>query len=146
MKRIIIVLGMILPVVANAANMCIKDDAVMIVLDPQVAGTALSNNEEGKTWSTRFSYGIISGIGGCHNVGTGTTLVVGGVASDQVNITSYSSGRYCYCKMLKPMESAWVYSGLNNIYSCYQDCASRCSETIASSVDLRAGLFGNIVQ
>ena len=143
MKRIMVVLGMILPVVANAANMCIKDDAVMIVLDPQVAGTALSNNQTGKTWSTRFSYGIISGVGGCYS-NLGDTQGV--VASDQVNITPYSSGSYCYCKMLKPMESAWVYSGYSFQGRCPSDCASQCSSRTASSVEVRSGLFGNIVQ
>ena len=142
MKRIMVVLGMILPVVANAANMCIKDDAVMIVLDPQVAGTALSNNQTGKTWSTQFSYGIISGIGGCYS-DVGSTQGV--VASDQVNITPYSSGSYCYCKMLKPMESAWVLSGAN-IVQCDRNCASNCSSKTASNTEMRAGLFGNIVQ
>ena len=140
-----VVLGMILPVAVNAANMCIKDDAVMIVLDPQVAGTALSNNRTGKTWSTRFSYGVISGIGGCYsNVGA----TQGVVASDQVNITPYSSGKYCYCKMLKPMESAWVFSGYigGGDINCDIDCASTCSSRAASAVALRAGLFGNIVQ
>ena len=144
MKRIIVVLGMILPVAVNAANMCIKDDAVMIVLDPQVAGTALSNNSKGKTWSTRFSYGIISGIGGCYsNVGS----TQGVVASDQVNITPYTTqGGYCYCKMLKPVESAWVYSGYTDGSNCANNCASRCSSYAASGVALRGGLFGNIVQ
>lgn len=141
MKKILSLFVMIfLPCVSHAANMCIKNDAVMVVLDPQIGGTALANNATGKTWSTKFSYGVISGIGGCYsNVGS----TQGVVASDQTNITAYSAGNYCYCKMLKPVVSPWVYSGHNHSY-CATNCASYCSSNAASAVALRAGLFGNI--
>ena len=126
---------------ANATDMCIKDDALMVVLDPQINGTALSNNATGKTWSTKFPYGIISGIGGCYN-NVGSTQ--GGVASDQTNISAYSTGAYCYCKMLRPIESAWVYSGSSNNDSiCAAYCASYCASSAASAVALRRGLFGS---
>ncbi|MBO7508885.1 MAG: hypothetical protein J6T57_01225 [Alphaproteobacteria bacterium] len=139
MKKIIITLLIIAPAVANAANMCIKNDAVMVVLDPQINGTALSNNATGKTWSTRFSYGVISGIGGCYSASGGTQ---GDVASDQVNVTPYSTGNFCYCKMLKPVESAWVYFGTP--YNCVSNCAGNCSSGAASAVALRSGLFGSV--
>ena len=143
MKKILSLFAMIfLPCVSHAANMCIKNDAVMVVLDPQVGGTALANNNTGKTWSTKFSYGVISGIGGCYN-NVGSTQ--GGVASDQTNITPYTGGTYCYCKMLRPIESPWVYSGSSYSGSnCATNCASYCSSSAASAVALRAGLFGNI--
>ena len=145
MKKIIIAILMILPFFAHAANMCIKNDAVMIVLDPQVGGTANGNSATGKTWSTKFSYGIISGVGGCYsNVGA----TQGGVASDQ-NITPYTSGTYCYCKMLKPAESAWVYSGYGSSAASYNNncanyCASYCASNAASAVALRVGLFSTV--
>ena len=127
---------------ANATDMCIKDDALMVVLDTQINGTALANNATGKTWSTRFPYGIVSGIGGCYsNVGA----TQGMVATDQTNISAYSSGTYCYCKMLRPIESAWVYSGsLNFNNDCATNCASYCASHAASAVALRRGLFGSV--
>ena len=146
MKKIVITLITLLPIVAYGDNMCVKDGSILVVLDPQIAGTALSNNQEGKTWSTQFSYGVVSGIGGCYNDVGSTT---GGVASDQVNITPYTTGSYCYCKMLKPVESAWVYSGLSNYYTsrCADNCASTCSSSTAgAAVALRAGMFGNIAE
>ena len=147
MKKIFLFF-IILPCVANAANMCVKDDAMVIVLDPQIGGTALSSDASTKTWSTKFSYGVISGIGGCYNnVGSPQ----GVVASDQTNITPDSTGYYCYCKMLRPIESPWVYGGLTSIsvYTpslCASSCASSCSSYAASVVALRAGLFNNPVQ
>jgi len=142
MKKIIILIATFLPIFAHAENMCVKDGSVMVVLDPQIGGTALSNNATGKTWSTQFSYGIISGIGGCYN-NVGATQ--GAVASNQTNITPYSTGYYCYCKMLRPIESPWVFSGFNHGYNCPSDCASYCSSNAASAVALRTGLFSNLV-
>ena len=144
MRKIVIALITLLPIVAYGDNMCVKDGSVLVVLDPQINGTALSNNQTGKTWSTRFSYGIISGIGGCYN-DVGSTQGV--VASDQANITPYTTGSYCYCKMLKPVESAWVYNvSFYSVGYCASGCASSCSSNTASAVVVRAGLFGNIAE
>ena len=142
MKKIIILLVAFLPILAYGENMCVKNGSVMVVLDPQIGGTALANNATGKTWSTRFSYGVISGIGGCFSdVGS----VLGAIASDQ-NITPYTVGGRCYCKMLRPIESAWVYGGGDTTFSCSARCAADCSSGTASNVALRAGLFGNVIE
>jgi len=143
MKKIIILIATLLPIFAHAENMCVKNGSVMVVLDPQIGGTALAYNNTGKTWSTQFPYGIISGIGGCSNE---SPNVQGAVASDQ-NITPYTGGTYCYCKMLRPIESAWVFSGLSTGYTCASSCTRHgCSTSSTSSVALRAGLFGNIIE
>lgn len=142
MKKIILLIMAFLPIFAHAENMCVKNGSIMVVLDPQINGTALSNNATGKTWSTKFSYGVISGIGGCYS-NVGTTL--GGVASNQTNISAYSTGQYCYCKMLRPIESPWVYSGLYSV-SCGSRCMSDCSSNAGSLAALRAGLFGNVIE
>ncbi len=143
MKKIIILIATFLPILAHGENMCVKNGSVMVVLDPQINGTALSYNNTGKTWSTKFSYGVISGIGGCYN-NVGSTL--GAVASDQTNITPYSTGAYCYCKMLRPIESPWVFSYSRDNGDCAERCASKCSSYAASAVAVRAGLFGNVIE
>jgi len=143
MNKIIVLFLTLAPIVCYAADtMCVKPTTTVVVLDPAINGTALANNATGKTWSTQFPYGIISGIGGCYN-NVGSTQ--GGVASNQTNITPYSTGGLCYCKMLRPIESPWVFSGVgNNNTSCLTDCARVCSSNAASAVALRRGLFGNI--
>ena len=140
MKKIIILIATFLPIFAHAENMCVKDGSVMIVLDSQINGTALSSNATGKTWSTQFSYGIISGIGACSSEAGSTQ---GEVASNQ-NITPYTSGRYCYCKMLRPVESVWVHCSYDG-NGCVSNCASECASYAASSAALRIGLFSNLV-
>ena len=138
MKKIILFITAFLPILAHAENMCIKNGSVMVVLDPQIAGTALASDATGKTWSTKFSYGVISGIAACStNVGA----TQGMVATNQT-MTPYSTGTYCYCKMLRPIESPWVFYG--NVVYCATDCASRCASYAGSAVALRRGLFGNI--
>ena len=128
------------------ANMCIRDDALMVVLDPVISGAALASDATGKTWSTKFSYGVISGIAACYtNVGA----TQGMVASNQT-MTPSSTGAYCYCKMLRPVESPWVFSGSNSgspyysVNACATNCASVCASYAGSAVALRVGLFGNI--
>ena len=144
MNKIIVLFLTLAPIVCYAADtMCVKPTTTVVVLDPNINGTALASNATGKTWSTKFSYGIISGVGGCYN---NVGAVQGGVASDQTNITPYTGGTHCYCKMLRPIESPWVFSGYSDSpsYNCTPNCASRCSSLAASAVALRAGLFRNI--
>ena len=143
MNKIIVLFLTLAPIVCYAADtMCVKPTTTVVVLDPNINGTALASNATGKTWSTKFSYGVISGVGGCYD-DVGSTQGV--VASDQTNITPYTTGAYCYCKMLRPIESPWVYSGYSSFNSdCASYCAFYCSSKAASAVALRAGLFGNI--
>ncbi len=141
MNKIIVLFLTLAPIVCYAADtMCVKPTTTVVVLDPSIRGTALANNATGKTWSTQFPYGIISGIGGCYsNVGT----TQGEVASDQTNITPYSTGTHCYCKMLRPIESPWVFSVSND--NCATHCPLYCSSNAATMVAVRRGLFGNII-
>jgi len=137
MNKIIVLFLTLAPIVCYAADtMCVKPTTTVVVLDPNINGTALANNNTGKTWSTQFPYGIISGVGGCYTNGNA-------VVSDQTNITPYSSGLHCYCKMLRPIESLWVYAGYSN--GCPSVCASMCSSNAASAVALRNGLFGKVI-
>ena len=129
---------------AMGANMCIKDDVVMVILDPVVNGSSLSSNATGKTWSTSFNYGVISGIGGC---GTAPSPVSAGVlAPNQSAISPTSTGTYCYCKMLRPIPSQWVFSGgiSANANTCASSCASNCASYVGSKDALRRGLFSSV--
>ena len=129
---------------AMGANMCIKDDAVMVILDPVVAGSSLSSNATGKTWSTSFNYGVISGIGGC---GAAPSPVSAGTpAPDQSVLSPTSTGTYCYCKMLRPIPSQWVYVGYrsNSDANCASNCASLCASRVGSMDAVRQGMFSSV--
>lgn len=146
MKKIIILIIAFLPILAHAENMCVKNGSIMVVLDPQINGTALTSDATGKTWSTQFPYGVISGIGGCSSVGVCTTA---GCIPQNQNITPYQEGNFCYCKMLRPIESVFVwtyYTAGNGEPSCKTNCAAGCAEYAAKNVIFRTSLFGNVIE
>jgi hypothetical protein len=137
------------PYMAIAANMCVKDDAVMVVLDPVIGGTSYGGDTASKTWSVTFPYGVISGIAGCSTEALSGSANMGKAAANQ-DISVYSTGGYCYCKMLYPIESKWVFVGgnfMNNAPAqCKDGCAVEgstvsCAKLIRQQVDLRRGLF-----
>ena len=139
--------GLIITTGAFAADLCIKNDAMVVAMNPFYAGTANGYDSVSKTWSTRFSYGTISGIAACATDCTTT----GCVATNQ-NMNMYSTGASCYCKMLRPVESRWVFSGISTYYygpsndGCTPNCASNCASNAASASALRRGLFGNVIE
>ena len=150
MKKILFVLLSCFPMFANAANMCVKNDTVMVVLDPVVAPTSVTYDNTGKTWSAQFSYGVVSGIAACTGgMGSLGALDLGTLAPDQDALSVYSTGYYCFCKMLVPVESQWVFthngSPQGHVY-CGTECAKWCTantEGISSSAAFRRALFGS---
>ena len=141
-KLCFILFGLIITTGAFAADLCVRNDAMVVAMDPLFNGTVASYDNTTKVWSTRFSYGTISGIGACADDCRPTQ---GCVATNQ-NMNVYSVGNACYCKMLRPAPSRWVFSGVgyNGPTQCATDCASRCASNVASSVPLRRGLFRSI--
>ena len=133
--------GLIITTGAIAADLCIKNDAMVVALNPMYNGTANGSDSVNKTWSTRFSYGTISGIATC-----ATDCETQGCVATNQNLNVYSTGGRCYCKMLRPAPSRWVYSGhfSSNGNYCARDCASGCASNTASALALRRGLYGSI--
>ena len=140
MKKIIVIFMMCtLPIASYSANMCVKDDAYVIVLDPQIAGTVISNDTTNKTWSTQFPYGVISGIGTCSNVVNSTA---GTPATDQTAISvTNTTGAYCYCKMLRPFESQWIFI-FKYVHSGACSASCNCANR---DVGIRRAFFSNPV-
>ena len=153
MQRICIGFLFCIMIITNAiaADLCVRNDAMFVALSPDSGGTAQSSNATGlKTWSTRFNYGIISGIAACYgsvaceNGGSNA----GCIATNQ-NLSSFGAGGKCYCKMLKPALSMWVYymwrgDGGGGESVCPGSCASWCASGVATSLPLRQGLFGSV--
>ena len=145
MKYIFITFLCMLPFVANGADtMCVKPTTTVVVLDPSIDGTELSSNVTGKTWSTQFSYGVISGIGGCTEDAGGCNKV-GCASTQQENITVYSTGSRCFCKMLRPIESKWIYRSYPGANNCPGKCASLCATAAGNEPLLRTGFITNII-
>ncbi len=153
MKKLLLLL-IVLPLTAHAANMCVKNDTLLVVLDPNIAPTSTSYDNDARTWSATFSFGTISGIAGCgawQSLGTSTTDV--GVKSKNqsaVNINGTgTSGVMCGCKMLLPVETYWIngqYVSATGGASCGKICAQRCASALTgTAVTVRAGIFGNVI-
>lgn len=94
-------------------------------------------DEENKTWSVEFPYGVVSGIARCVNVwpfNLAFGYLSGYVPNDEVQeeiSADLDGGRYCYCKLVSPLmdNAKWVlYHGHSEESICGALCARDCSE------------------
>ena len=143
-KILLGIFGAIFTTMAFAeSGICVKPTTSMIVLDPNVNGSGSSNNAATKTWSVTFTYGVVSGIAGC--IDTTDTATVPGDEVQSTLSTTTTGGR-CYCKMLYPVSSRWVFAYNASAY-CAQYCTSNCSaEYTLKNQTFRQNLFGSITR
>ena len=131
--------GIIITTGTFAADLCVKNDAMVVAMNPYINATSATYTSAyaGKTWTGNFSYGKLSGIAGCYTTGAAS---VG--APSQAPITINTTGEYCYCKMLRPTLSPWLYAGYNVHSSpCVNACQQSCSEFISRESSWRRALF-----
>ena len=161
MKRILMgIILCVLPMVAGATDMCARDDIMVMVFDPQVAGTNNGVNAAEWSWWTAFPYGRIAGEATCLSktealgqTERGAYYGTGTYASTFITADSGLSGtddageerKYCWCKMTHPAVSRWVYNNATSSVSvCASGCASYCGAYARNYAGLRVGLFGSI--
>ena len=149
MKKLLLLL-LVLPLTAHAANMCVKNDTLLVVLDPNITPTSISYDNNARTWSATFSFGTISGIAGCGNSGSLGGSGVDRVAINQgaVSLNADLSNYYnCACKMLFPVESKWItsfYQGAATGSVCSTVCAGKCRDALSRPAH-RSAIFGNVI-
>lgn len=138
-----------------AASMCVKNDTLLVVLDPNIAATSTSYDNDEKTWSATFSFGTISGIAGCAKASNvGGTTSTGSPSNPQSGISTTGTqvnGVMFACKMLLPVESKWInavyYSGTTSDPACSTYAARKCASVMSqTSTTIRAGIFGNVIE
>ena len=143
--------GLIVTTGAIAADLCVKNDAMVVALNPHNSQTVSSTYDEGdaggiKTWTVTFPYGTISGIAANYNGCSAEACIPDAAA--QANISAYSTGPYCYCKMLRPAESQWVRRVHNSHIECSDNwaytCAHCCAMSIKSQINMRRALFQSV--
>lgn len=153
MKKLLLLL-IVLPLTTYAANMCVKNDTLLVVLDPNIAPTSTSYDNNARTWSATFSFGTVSGIAGCagtgSSVGTSTSVGQKTISQSAMNLNgTMSSGVMCGCKMLLPVETYWIngqYMSATGGAACGTICAQRCASALTgTAVTVRAGIFGNVI-
>jgi len=69
-----------------------------------------------------------------------------GSISDTVQISTTSeNNRYCWCKIVTPAVSPWVFvQDRESAYNCAQSCARSCATFAAASTDFQSILFSNL--
>lgn len=119
---------------ARAASMCMSNDMVGIILGPDIEPTGYTYTAG--EWTVTAPYGTLSGIATCNS-----TAGSYGVAYPQYNFEQGTTGVRCWCRMLRPSRSAWVYS---DVFSSASDCASNCAGLCGYSVRFRVGFRGGV--
>lgn len=122
---------------ARAASMCMSNDMVGIILDPDIEPTGYTRTAN--EWTVTAPYGTLSGIATCNS-----TAGSYGVAYPQYNFEQGTTGVHCWCRMLRPSRSAWVYNDKGGSASvCASNCANVCGYYVLNYVDFRGGVFGS---
>ena len=115
---------LIQPVFVYAREYCVPNDTVSILLDSSIGSQGDSTYDSNFsydylaiTFSAPFSYGTVKGIGAClsSNYGLDAGSIYtdnGGVLTDNGAVVTggETNGRHCFCKLLHPVVSAWMYS------------------------------------
>lgn len=84
----------------------------------------------------------ISGVSQCSST-SGSSV---GQKATALKISGGTDDKYCWCKMVSPAVSSWVF--FNNYVSasiCASACAAYCANSVAaSSASFRSALFSNL--
>lgn len=146
MKKVLIYACMIfVPCVAFAATMCAKNNTLVIALDPAVAPSSYSGS--GSAWTATFSSGVFKGVSTCvaSKGGSMGSTTTGGVPLTAAR--GETSGQYCWCKLVHPVASRWVFNNDNGSASnCAGNCANNCGNNVQNNSSMRVGLFGSVSQ
>ena len=154
MKKVLFAfLLLLIPCVGDALTMCVRDSAMVVSLDPAVAGSSYKYNASEMVWSVTFPYGTIYGEATCLSATDGTpsenTMGVytnsrGEMLPHGDTFTQRLDGGYCWCRMTHPAYSRWVFSNSRSASTCASYCAYSCASIARSNAALRSGLFGSV--
>ena len=154
MKNVLVVsLMLLMPYVANALDMCVRDSAMVVSLDPAVGGSSYKSNASEMTWATVFSYGTIYGEATCLSDADGTpsentmgvyTNSKGEMLPNDDTFVQRKDGGHCWCRMIHPAYSRWVFVISYSASHCASNCANYCGSYAQTYAALRGGLFGSV--
>ena len=154
MNKILIAgLMLLMPYVANALDMCVRDSAMVVSLDPAVNGAGSHYNESELTWDTVFSYGIIYGEATCLSDADGApsksamgvyTNSKGEMLPNDDTFVQRKDGGHCWCRMTHPAYSRWVFVVSSYASDCASYCARSCGLSAQTDAALRGGLYGSV--
>lgn len=136
MKKHLLIAGLICLTTippATAVTKCVKLSS----------STSCSNySSNGSNWYATCGGIEIQGVAFCGSHNGGST----GATSTTVTTSSTSdNNKYCWCKMVSPAVSHWVYSiSYASTDDCVNDCVASCAFRAKSLMSFRSGLFSNL--
>lgn len=141
------VCAVVVPMVAQATTMCATDDTIAVVLDPMINGSTTAYNADLFEWSTTFSYGTVFGIATCVDTAGSSNQVVAELKSSDGTVATGGerSGRYCWCQMIHPARSRWVFrNAYGSVDLCGSYCADHCGGYVRGYSGFRSAVFGSL--
>ena len=135
MKKHLLIAGLICVATippAMAITKCVK-------LTSSTTCSTYSGISGQSNWSATCGGVSIQGVAFCGSQDGGST----GATTDAV--TTSDNNKYCWCKMVSPAVSSWVFSG--NHYSasnCTYNCADHCVPNGAYDAPFRSAMFGSL--
>ncbi|MBP3316061.1 MAG: hypothetical protein J6L70_00455 [Alphaproteobacteria bacterium] len=123
------VLGLLFSVSGHAAKLC-------MAIDENVPTDYEYSSLNSSEWLVDISGTFVSGVAYC-------TKASGSVANNIYRSGTYDN-KYCWCKMLSPAVSSWVFSSnLSDATNCAKYCSEDCATKMASS-DFRSTMFSTL--
>ena len=146
MKKILIIISMcFVSWAAQSAKMCAESDAIVI---PYGTGVGTSSNytywptssNGGTTWTVPTYYGMFMGISACLPSSQNTSMY--NINTSVSANGGEQAGLYCWCKMLHPVSSYWMYrDSLGNMTTCVSACARMCADGVFSNSTARNNML-----
>ena len=141
MKKIIISILCLLPVMAYGVDVCVKNNTYISILKNNVDGTPTADDNN-KVWRVVFDYKTITGDAACNDIS-------GTVKSPITNLytDAEDSGPNCWCRMWPITSygyetgpsSYWIllqtYTGASAETDCENGCTTACANAVATNTN-----------
>ena len=133
-KFIVFIFALFICGTTNAATMCVK-------LNASKNCSFKSPGYYTSDWTSTCSSVAVSGIGYCSSKDGGTR----GTKSSSLTVSdTVEENKYCWCKMVSPAVSSWVFHiGTNTAAICARYCTYYCASIFTDS-DFRSAMFSDL--
>ncbi len=138
MKKYLLIAGAFCMVAippAFAVTKCVK-------LTPSTTCSTYSGEHGQSNWSATCDGVPVEGVAFCGSQNGGSQ----GATSTAVTISTTSDdNKYCWCKMVSPAVSRWVFNNAGlSAYTCADACAYNCAYYAQVPTSFRSALFSNL--
>ena len=120
---------------ATAVTKCVK-------LNSSTTCSTYSGEYGQSNWSATCGGVSVQGVAFCGSQDGGST----GATTDAVTTSTTSdNNKYCWCKMVSPAVSSWVFRNVfGSASACARGCAYFCASCAADNASFRSAMFGSL--